>query len=125
MGTVVGLTTRTASKAHSCWLCSLPIDPGSRYLSWAWIDVGVSAMSVKAHPACDAYAQENLFEWTSGDGLEDGSVETDLEEALLCRFSRSTGVPRVDQDARARILADFPDLAPLVAKVCRAIEEEL
>jgi hypothetical protein len=120
-GQVVGQATRTARKAHGCYLCSLPINPGSRYLAWAWVEDG-RAQTMRSHLGCDAYAQSNLFEWTSGDGIEEGAVEAALEETLFRQPWNSPGQVSVDLALRAQVLASFPGLAPLVAKVC-ATEE--
>ena len=49
LGTV---ETHVAKKRYRCWWCGEPIEPGEKYVRWAWTDEG-KIETTRVHPECD------------------------------------------------------------------------
>src|SRR5688572_5363995 len=97
MGTVLGSSALIrATKQHNCFLCSLPILAGTKYLGWTWLGDGTPAR-MRVHPACHAYAHDRIDGWTNGDGAVEDAVETDLRENLIRWAPDGWGMVGVDE----------------------------
>jgi hypothetical protein len=104
-------------------LCSVPIEKGSTYLTWAWLDPNGEIARIKAHPGCNAYAVDTLRDqWCYGDGLDPGAVEADLRDRLL--RMETAEVVGVDRVAETLLREEWPDLEALIDAVVESIVSE-
>jgi hypothetical protein len=77
---------------------------------------------IRTHDACKSYAHDCIDEWTNGDGVEEGAVETDLTDKLT-PFN-ADGEIVMDETEAAKILASYPGLARIVAKIRADMEQK-
>ncbi len=103
-----------ARKDHNCFLCSVPIERGTTHDRWTWFGNGRPS-EMRAHDACRDYAHDRIEGWTNGDGVEQCAVESDLWYALVTQDEEFRHA--IDETAAAKVLIDFPGLAPQVARV--------
>ena len=120
MGMLGLVRCRTARKQHNCYLCTVEIRPGEKYLTWIW-KYQFDLLRMNAHEACEAYAQCHLSDWT-GAGVEPGAVEYHLRESLLRWHDYS--VIGVDAAVESSMLKDWPELRPLISMVAKNIRDE-
>lgn len=109
-------------KEHHCYLCSLPIQKGEAHDRWCCVDSG-SISRLRVHDACKDYAHDCIEDWTNGDGVEPGAVETDLWERLTWRAS-GTWLYGVNEKEVTDVLTTWPGLAALVEKIRADVKRE-
>lgn len=110
-------------KVHQCFLCSVSIEKGEAHDSWACVDPGVSISKLRVHDACASYAHDCIEDWTSGDGVEDNAVETDLWERVVWR-EEGTWTYHVNEKEVGEILRIWPGLAAVMEKVRACVRRE-
>ena len=107
-------------KAHNCFLCPVPIEVGEAHDRWAWVDEnGLAPM--RAHDACQRYAEIALDGWDNGDGLESDAVWDSVWDAVT--ISDYDVEYTMDEESAAEFLAKWPGLARLVERVRKQLEE--
>jgi hypothetical protein len=107
MGDFVSITrTVKARKQHRCFLCPMPIQKGEHYLRWAYKSEGDCApVTTRAHPACNAYADREINDYTNGNGVAPFAVSEDLREEF--DFSSMN-------ECLEEYLGEHPEMRPLV-----------
>ena len=117
---VIGHTrVKRPRKVHSCFLCPVSIDIGEAHDRWAWVDEnGLTPM--RAHDACQRYAEIALDGWSNGDGLESDAVWDSVWDAVT---TSDDDKYIMDEEKAAEFLEKWPGLARLAAKVRKQLEE--
>ena len=120
MGVLGPVRCRTARKPHNCYLCTMEINRGEKYLTWVFKS-NYELLRMNTHKACESYAQCYLHDWT-GDGVEPGAVEYHIRESLLL-WQNCTAVG-VDATVESSMLKDWPELCSLISMVAKNIKDE-
>lgn len=115
-----------ARKRHNCFLCPCSIEPGTLYLRWACEDDG-RVYTIRVHPDCASYANDNIEAFTDGEGVEDCAVASDLRETLAV-YRQVDGWPELTgqlASKAAEIVATWPGLTALVARIVKEVRAEI